>query len=91
MEYGRVVKILRCGRVEGEITLGRDALGSWDYQTRLFRSYRNRKKGKTLRAHSFVLADLADLFDVALRAHNWITEQLEKQQTVTIDDEKEAA
>jgi hypothetical protein len=39
MEYQRVVKTLRSGRVEAEITLGQAQGGSWYYNTRLFRSF----------------------------------------------------
>ena len=90
MDNQRLIKKLRSGRVDGEISLGQSQGGTWYYNTRIFRPFADPDTGEAKKAYSFGQDDMPHVIDVATRAEAWIDGQLANQQTVTLG-RKEAA
>ena len=90
MEYERLVKTLRSGRIEAEISLGQSRGGTWYYNTRVFRPFTDGASGEVRKSYLFGQGDMPHVINVATRAELWVTEQLENQTVVNLDG-KEAA
>ena len=81
MENLRLAKKLRSGRVEVEISLGQSRGGTWYYNTRIFRPFRDPRTGEAKKGYTFGQDDVAHVVDIARRAGAWIDGQLANQET----------